>query len=147
MANSTENDLRSCRELRDLTQWAAAQAIGISEYTLARWEKGESVPEPDDVWRLEKLYKTPGLWHRWMRAHYESYRAHYPEGMNLALPGSVMNVRYQMMDVLALQDKLERDVLDGHIDDARTCDAYLRELDEMIAAAQVAKQRMEAARR
>ena len=82
MANSTENDLRSCRELREL-----------------------------------------------------------------ALPGSVMNVRYQMMDVLALQDKLERDVLDGRIDDARTCDAYLRELDEMIAAAQVAKQRMEAARR
>lgn len=40
MARDTEKDLRSCREMRKMTQWAAAQAVGISEYTLARWEKG-----------------------------------------------------------------------------------------------------------
>lgn len=142
MAETHGNDLRSCRELRELTQWAAAQAIGISEYTLARWEKGESYPDPDDVWMLEKLYKTPGLWHRWMRQRYESYRSTYPEALDLSLPVSVVNLRHQMEDVLELQDRVERDALDGTMDDEATKAGYIAELDELEAAIQEAKRKL-----
>lgn len=142
MAEDVKSDLKTCREMRQMTQWAAAMGLGISEYTLARWEKGESAPDPDDVWRLERLYKAPGLWHRWMRETYESYRENYPANINLELPTSILNVRYQMQDVMDLQSSLERDALDGHIDDERNRDNYLKELDEMIAAAQEAKRRI-----
>lgn len=142
MAETPGNDLRSCRELRELTQWAAAQAIGISEYTLARWEKGESYPDPDDVWRLEKLYKAPGLWHRWMRQRYASYREAYPEALDLSLPVSVVNLRHQMEDVLALQGRMERDALDGTVDDEAVKARYLAELDDLNAAVQEARRKL-----
>lgn len=107
----------------------------MSETTIARWEADEALPDPEDVDTLERVYKAPGLWHRWMRSHYDSYRKRYPEVMEdngLAL--AVVDVRHQMQDVMALQDKVERDAMDGRIDDQPTKERYRKELQEARAS-------------
>lgn len=127
-----------------MTQWQAAQAVGVSESTIARWESGEAVPDPEDVDALERTYKAAGLWHRWMRSHYDSYRRRYPEDTaNRELPLALVNVRHQMADVVALQDAAERDAMDGRIDDPQMAARYKKELRELQAAAGEALERLE----
>jgi transcriptional regulator with XRE-family HTH domain len=36
--------LAAVRERRDLTQGELAAAVGVSEHTISRWERGETVP-------------------------------------------------------------------------------------------------------
>ena len=51
--------LKSMRTQRDLTQVRLAEAIGVSTFTLIRWERGERTP---DGAFLEKLAKAMGYW-------------------------------------------------------------------------------------
>lgn len=135
MAEITNVELRKARDAQSLPRWKVAQEIGVSEDTVERWERGEVQPTPDDVDRLETLYKAPGLWHGWMRSHYESYRARYPETLDLSTAVAVVNVRHQLTDVLALQDAAERDALpDGRIDDPLLRARYIKEMVEAQAA-------------
>lgn len=142
-AECTEKDLRAARKRAKMTQWQASQAIGVSESTMARWESGEVIPDPEDVDALEVMYKAPGLWHRWMRSHYDSYRKRYPEDpANRDLPLAIVNVRHQLEDVRALQDAMERDAMDGRMDDPQMAARYQKELRELQAAAGEALEKM-----
>lgn len=134
MAECTNVELEIARKTAKLPRWQVAQSIGVSEETVRRWETGETRPEPDDVYSLERLYRASGLWHRWMRSTYDSYRQTWPEMENRDLPLAVMNVRHQMADVMALQDTIERDALDGRIDNITAQQSYERELKQMQAA-------------
>lgn len=135
MPECTHQDLRKAREAAGLTQWQAAGELGASESTIKRWESGETKPTPEDVWRMEKLYNCRGLWHRWMRSNHDSYREHYPEeAPNLALPVAVLNARHQLADVLAMQDLIERDALDGRLDDEAGKRKYVQEIHEAQAS-------------
>ena len=53
MAEFTHLDLRREREARKMQRWKLADAVGVSEWTVERWEKGEVIPDPDDVGRIE----------------------------------------------------------------------------------------------
>lgn len=143
MAEITEKELRKAREAAKMTRWQAGDALGVSESTVERWETGEVKPSPEDVGRMEKAYRAPGLWYGWMYSNHDSFREHFPPAMPLGIvPVAVMNVRHQLSDVLAMQDEVERDALDGKLDDERLRENYKRELDEAMAAIQEAKERI-----
>lgn len=56
MACQTENIFREAREALMLTRGVAADEIGVGERSLARYELGESVPSPDVVSGMSRLY-------------------------------------------------------------------------------------------
>lgn len=143
MAECTIADLINARKAAKMPRWQAAQHMGVSEETVRRWETGETRPEPDDVWAMERTYKANGLWHRWMRSAYDSYRENWPEMVDRELPMAVVNVRHQMADVMALQNDVERDAMDGRMDSAALRAHYIKEAKEAQAALAEALRRME----
>ena len=135
MADVTPRELASAREAAGLYQYQVASLLGVSEYTVGRWERGEVVPSPDEVDKLEKLYKAPGLWYGHMRYQYKSFRDRYPEeegGEALAL--SMVKAMYQMEDVQRRQADVIRDALDGRIDNERGFSAYTETAKKLHAA-------------
>lgn len=135
MAEFTNLDLRKARDAQHLTRWQAGDYLGVSESTIERWESGETVPTPDDVDRMEILYKRPGMWHAWMRSHYDSYRSRYPEAPQLSPAMAIVNVRHQLMDLMGLQDAAERDALtDDRLDDQRLRARYIKEAEDAVSA-------------
>lgn len=112
-----------------------ATILNYSADVIGDWESGQTRPDPDIVDKLEKLYKRPGLWHRFMRHYYDSYRRRYEESPeNTALAVSMMDAKYQLSDVMDRQEKTIRDVLDGKIDDKAGFAAYIKEAKEAYTA-------------
>jgi transcriptional regulator with XRE-family HTH domain len=48
--------LRAARVNRNLTQKAAAEVIGVSEDTLAKWERGKTYPNVTRIRDIERAY-------------------------------------------------------------------------------------------
>lgn len=135
MADVTCRDLAAARKAAGLLQHQVAREIGYSEDVISDWETGKSEPHPDKVDALEKLYNAPGLWHGWMREHYQSYRDRYPESpADVALALSMVNVEYELRDLVEKQGAAIRDALDGKIDDVRGFNAYRKEAKELYTA-------------
>lgn len=136
MAEITGRDLAAARKAAGLHQYQVAHMLHVSEDVIGAWEREEREPHPDQVDEMEALYKAP-LWHGWMRYHYKSYRDRYPEtpkDHSLAL--ALINARYQLQDVVSLQDAVERDALDGKIDNRAQAQRYVQEMREAIVALQ-----------
>lgn len=51
--------LKQARELKKLTQEAAAKELGISVDTLGNYERGKSYPDIPVLRKIEKLYGVP----------------------------------------------------------------------------------------
>lgn len=144
MAEITGRELAAARKAAGLHQYQVAHQLHVSEDVIGAWEREEREPHPDQVDALEKLYKAPGTWHGWMRYHYKSYRDRYPEVQHdnsLAL--ALMTARHQMQDVVSMQDAIERDALDGRIDNAAQAQRYIKEIAEAISALQMTKALLE----
>jgi len=139
----TNIDLENARVRRKLPRWKLAGLLGVSESTLARWENGEIRPDPDDVDRFATAVGDPTLWHRWMISTYDSYRKRYVNAMDQSLPVSIARSKYEMADVMALQERVERDALDGTIDDPKLKASYTKEIREAVAALTDTLQRLE----
>lgn len=132
MSECTAKDLRSAREAAGLTIWKAAAALNVGETTLRRWEHGEVIPQSADVSRMERLYRVPGLWHRWMRSNDDAYREHYPaKTIDMVLPAAVTNIRFRMTDMQEMQEAAERDALDGQMDDEQILNHYREQLQQL----------------
>lgn len=126
MADVTGRELKAAREASGLYQYQAAHQMGVSEDVLGRWERGDVAPGPDDVDRLEKLYKAPGLWYGWMRYQYRSFRERFPEDPETAaLALAMVTAQYELEDVQALQAAAIKDALDGKIDNPKAFAAYI----------------------
>ena len=136
MAEFTNLDLRKARESRKLTRWQLAAKLGVSEDTLERWETGKQRPEPDDVGRIEDALdaRSELLWSRWMYSNVESYRDRNPEPRMSPLLEAVVSVKYELADVQDLSGKLERDAIDGRIDDPILRKQARKEIAEARAA-------------
>lgn len=50
---------KSARENRDVTQAEVAAAIGVSEATVANYEKGDGCVSYETAWALADLYGVP----------------------------------------------------------------------------------------
>jgi len=134
MAEITNTDLKIAREARKIPRWKLAAELHVSESTIERWESGETQPHPDEIDRLADALGDPMLWHGWMMSNYESYRRRYIHADDHDLPVALMHVRHEVADLLALQDRIERDSVDGKIDDAVIGAAYVREIRELVPA-------------
>ena len=134
MAEYTEKDLRKAREARNLSRWKLGELLGVSESTVERWETGETKPTPEDVDRLGEALSDSLMWHKWMLSNCESYRKRYIGCEDLALLGSVVRNRYALNGVTEMQDAIERDVMDGRLDDKALGDRYTLAIRAAIAA-------------
>lgn len=135
MAAITNVDLRKARDERDLTREQLADMVHVSASTIENWERGISTPNPDDVDNIARALNHPTLWHDWMMSHFTSYARRYKEMNPYDMPLAVHAARHEINDVLALQERAERDVIDGHFDDLELKARYTKELKEMIASA------------
>lgn len=143
MTQSGPSILREARETAGLTREQLAMRMEcISVATLKRWEYGESKPDSQDVNRIGEILADKTLWHRWMIATDEAYAQRYGNAECLALPVSIMRVRHALSEVLAYQDCVERDSLDGKLDDHRIATAYADCLRAAIAKLSEAAQHM-----
>ena len=134
-ADITNRELKAAREAAELHQYQVAYHLHVSEDTVSRWERGETVPTPEQVDALEKLYNAPGLWYGWMRYQHKSFRDRYPEDPgNAALALSMVNAKYELADMIDRQEAAIRDALDGKIDNVKAFEAYLKEAKEAHAA-------------
>lgn len=133
MAGNGHILLREARDMRAMTREQLGGRVGVSHDTIRRWETGESQPTPDDVDRMGDVLSDASLWHRWMLESVPSYAKRYEGAETLALPASILRARYAMADVLAYQDAMERDALDGKLDDPGTRIAYSECLKAAIA--------------
>lgn len=143
MAEFTNIDLRAARESQKMPRWKLAGEVGVSEDTIERWETGKQRPEPDDVWNIEKTLDATGMWHKWMLSHYDSYREKYSDVPDVeGLIGNIVQMKYEIEDVIPLIKFAELDALDGKFDDMENCRKFKKEISEMIAAAQKVLERM-----
>ena len=143
LAECTNKDLKIARETRKMPRWQLGELVGISESTVERWETGETQPQPDDIDNIGVALGDETLWHRWMLSHYDSYRKRYiKENGSCSLLGSIMAIKFEMQDVLALQEQVERDSMDGKIDDPELWARYAQELKEASAAIASGLQRL-----
>ena len=142
MSEFTNLDLRKAREAQKMPRWKLAVAVNVSESTLERWESGETMPHPDEVDRIADALGDPMIWHRWMLSTYDSYRRRYISADDYSLPVMAMKLRHEMDDVRALQDALERDAIDGHMDDETLLNRSITELQQMIQAGSELLQRL-----
>lgn len=139
MAEFTYKELKEARETRNIKRWQMASELGVSEDTIYRWESGQQLPGPDDVGNIERILSCPGLWHKWMLSHYDSYRERYtdmPESNHLA--AAVLRSKHEISDVTALFNDLERDAVDGIANDPELWEKFKKEATEAIAALQKA---------
>lgn len=135
MADITHNELAAARKAAGLYQYQAAYLLHISGDVISDWETGKTMPTPDQVAAMERLYKAPGLWHGWMRYHYKSFRDRYPDTPDsdgLAL--TMVNAQCELEDVIEIQQAPIRDALDGKISDKRSFDAYTQQVKEAYIA-------------
>lgn len=126
--------LKNARKSAGMTRPQVYQVTAISESVLDRWERGETIPDLESLDKLELLYRRPGLWQECLMHYYPSFRRHYPEIVKLDTLPALVNNRHQLQDVLALNDAMERDAMDGKIDDAAVKARYLKECHEARAA-------------
>ena len=134
MSEFTHLELRRARESHKMPRWQLAQEIGVSEETLKRWEYGDQMPEPDDVGAIERALGERSMWHQGMMSHYDSYRERYSQAPAYGLTSAVIRTRYELNDVMTLQERVERDAVDGRLDDPALKAEYIQQLKEAQAA-------------
>lgn len=136
--------LKNARKMAGMTRPQVYQVTAISESVLDRWERGETVPDLESLDKLELLYRRPGLWQECLMLYYPSFRRHFPQMIVLETLPALVNTRHQLQDVLALSDSMERDAMDGRIDNAAVKAKYISECQEARAALTEAITRLEA---
>lgn len=137
MAEFTHIELRAARESRKIPRWKLAEEVGTSEDTIERWETGKQLPGPDDIGNIERILKEPGLWHKWMLSHYDSYRERYTDVPDVGhMTAEVVRMRHEILDLMPLFDGIERDTLNGEFNEPELWRMFKKESLEAMAAIQ-----------
>lgn len=123
--------LLNSRKKAGLTREEVYRATHISESNLARWESGETSPSMANLYSLALTYHDKALWPAYLWLTEPSYREYHslPSDARNML-ADVVNIGKQLADVMALQDKVERDMIDGSIDDPDTMAEYIKQVRE-----------------
>lgn len=140
--------LKAARVKAGLTQLQVASMLSVSVDQVKRMEYGTWIPEMSDVDLLEEQLHEPGLFRRWARAQFPEISKHFgaSDGRDYGLLGAIVNTKHQMNDVLALHERVERDALDGRIDDPILREKYERELQEARQAIDASLQKIKEVR-
>lgn len=93
------------------------------------------MPDPEQVAAMEELYERPGLWLEWIRLQWPSARERIPETpqTNNVL-ASAVNSRHRIADIMPFLEKVERDSVDGVIDDRTNANRTITGAKELAAA-------------
>lgn len=142
MPNNGRFLLREAREKAEKTQNQAADVCSVGLTTYKAWEYGDRLPSMADVDRLGDFFVDRTLWHRWMLETEPSYAKRYTGAECLILPLSVMRVRHALADLQDYQEAMERDAMDGKLDDQQLSSAYGDRLRAAIAKLSDAAQHM-----
>lgn len=135
MAEFTHIDLKRARESRNWPQWKLAAALGVSVDTVQRWESDNGRPRPDDVGNIERELRYPGLWHRWMLSHYDSYRERYASVPDLGHPAAgIIRMIKEIEDLIPYFKELQNDSINGNFDNKLMCANFKKEAMEAIAS-------------
>lgn len=121
--------LRAARNAAGMTQQQVYLATRISESNLQRWETDESRPDLEKLYTLELLYHAPGLWSAYLLETSPAYAAHHPAMPEQRAPlAHAVGIGKVAADMLSRQDAVERDLVDGVIDDQVGWKAYMNEV-------------------
>lgn len=148
MADSAQVILKTARQSHHLTQIQVASMLSVSVDQVKRMEYGTWIPEMSDVDILEEKLPEPGLFRRWARAQFPEITKYFGESddRDYGLLGAIVNTKHQITDVLALHEKVERDALDGRIDDPILREKYEQELQEARSAIDASLQKIKEVR-
>lgn len=144
MAEFTIIDLRKAREARKMTRWQLGNAIGVSDDTIARWEdpRNPAMPSYEDIDRIGEVLEHETMWYLWMLTYCDSYRKRYIDVPDYSLPISINRVRHVITDIMQLQDQVERDAMDGKIDDRQLSGMYEELLKMLVASASQVREKL-----
>lgn len=144
MADTAQVILKTARQSHHLTQLQVASMLSVSVDQVKRMEYGTWIPEMSDVDILEERLPEPGLFRRWARAQFPEITKYFgaSDERDYGLLGAILNTKHQMNDVLALHEKVERDALDGRIDDPILREKYENELQDARRAIDASLQKI-----
>lgn len=139
MSEPAHQILKDARKEAGLTQIQVAALLSVSVEQVKRMERGDWIPEMADVDVMEEQLRDVGLFRRWARAQYPEIVKYFGASYRreLGLLGAVVNTKHQIDDVLKLQDRVERDAVDGQIDPTLR-NSYRQELEEAREAIETA---------
>lgn len=139
----TNLDIQTTRKKLKMTAADLAELVGCEPTTIYNYERGASDPTPDTMYQIAIAFEDINIWHRWMRTKYPSYARMHPENNNYDLRGAVMVLGKEIQDVTGLLDALIYDAASGSIDDPALKAKAGKEIDELIAALQNIKVRID----
>lgn len=140
--------LKAARNKHNLTQVQLSLMLSVSVDQIKRMESGKWIPEMSDVDLLEEQLQEPGLFRKWARAQYPEIEKYFgsDDERNYGLLGAIVNTRHQIGDVLGMNEAIERDVLDGRIENTMLMDKYKQELKEARMAIDTALEKLQGVR-
>lgn len=137
MSRITKASLQRFRESANITREMAEPLLGISKSTLKRIEDVGNPQQPTsgDLDRMEKLYKVPCLWYRYMWTNDDAFRDHLPELPDYNTQGAVISYFVEAKDAALLETEALRDAADGKIDNPKTLARLKKEVSDVAASA------------
>ena len=141
MANFDGNDLRALRISTGMSIPDLADTVGESPEVVRRYETNTNKnPNPEVMYLLCQAVGDDRDWQNWMRTEFpKSYGKVHPEPLPHTLEGAILALYSEVHDLKKLRQKAMEDGADGKIDSDRLREDLLKEVNDMIAAAQSAK--------
>lgn len=137
MAVFSGMDLRNWRNSKDVSAEELGMRIGYDASTIYRIEKEVQIPGPKEMMLICDALGDRNKWDAWMRTVYpESYGRMVPEPTPYGLEGSILALKTEMRDIKSLMQDTIRDGTDGKIDNFLLRERLLKELTELVSAAQ-----------
>ena len=136
MAVFSGMDLRIWRNMKNVSAEELGMRIGYDASTIYRIEKELQVPGPKEMFMICDALGDRSKWDAWMRTVYpESYGRMVPEPIPYGLEGSILALKSELKDLKSLMGDAMRDGADGKIDSYALRERLLKELTELISAA------------
>ena len=140
MAVFSGMDLRNWRNSQNVSAEELGLRIGYDASTIYRIEKEQQIPGPKEMMLICNALGDTSRWDSWMRTVYpESYGRMVPEPIPYGLEGSILALKSELKDLKDLMRDAVADGADGKIDSMILKERLLRELTELISAAQAVK--------
>ena len=140
MAIFDGNDLKDLRISKGMTVQDLADKVGEDVNLIRRYEANANKnPHPDTMYQICLALGDERIWQNWMRTEFKSYARVHPEPLSHSLEGAIMALYAAVHDLKQLRQSALIDGADGKIDSFVLKDQLIKEITEMISAAQAAK--------
>lgn len=141
MATFDGSDLKNLRISKGLSAPDLADLIGEDVNLIRRYEANANKnPQPDTMYQMCVALGDERIWEVWMRTEFpKSYGRVHPEPLPHTLEGAILALYSEVHDLKKLRQKAMEDGADGKIDSDNLREELLKEVNDMLKAAQTAK--------